>query len=379
MELPPAFTTFLDEHGIDRAVYAVHPQATPRYVRTKDSSITLEQLKDEFPSITPVPWAKSFYMLPSSVPLSSSASYANGLIYGMEASSGFAVSALNLQPGDHVLDLCCAPGAKLTMLGDILGKHGSVTGVDFSKNRIAACRSLVHKYGLVHPATDKPWRCRLFHADGREFSVGAPTGNETLSTAGVLEIILDTAEVASRSTKSIARKRMNKSARARYLKQQKEQNRSDLTSGLPAKQLYDKVLVDAECTHDGSLRHLAKLKTGTEWQHYLDKYLSPTHVADILQLQADLIRNGFRLLAPGGRMVYSTCSLSLKQNEDIVAAFLNDTPTAVLEPMDTNGVPCQPGNIPNTVRFTPLHHVGGLFVALFSKASEVPSKRQKTK
>lgn len=31
-------------------------------------------------------------------------------IYGIDASSGAAVMALNISPGDHVLDLCAAPG-----------------------------------------------------------------------------------------------------------------------------------------------------------------------------------------------------------------------------------------------------------------------------
>jgi 16S rRNA C967 or C1407 C5-methylase (RsmB/RsmF family) len=132
--------------------------------------------------------------------------------------------------------------------------------------------------------------------------------------------------------------------------------------------LYDKVLVDAECTHDGSLRHLLKMahddddenerdnaisttrdKRSTcnrKWSSYVSTYLNKDHVRHILELQHDLIRNGFRLLKPHGRMVYSTCSLSLKQNEDIVSQFLLETPTAVLVPIPTKSsgnqdVPCQ--------------------------------------
>lgn len=40
-------------------------------------------------------------------------------------------------------------------------------------------------------------------------------------------------------------------------------------------------------------------------------------------------------------MVYSTCSLSVKQNEDIVAAFLAEHPSAVLEPIARDGIPCE--------------------------------------
>lgn len=40
-------------------------------------------------------------------------------------------------------------------------------------------------------------------------------------------------------------------------------------------------------------------------------------------------------------MVYSTCSLSVKQNEEIVGAFLKEQPRAVLETIDRDGIPCE--------------------------------------
>lgn len=74
-------------------------------------------------------------MLPGSVKIASSDAYKAGSIYGIDASSGAAVLALDPQPGEHILDLCCAPGAKLCMIADLLGREGSVTGVDVSKVR----------------------------------------------------------------------------------------------------------------------------------------------------------------------------------------------------------------------------------------------------
>ncbi|CAK4081625.1 unnamed protein product [Aphanomyces euteiches] len=365
LELPAAFVDFLNEHEIDPHVYDVDPSAMPRYFRTKDESVTKEELRKHFDQVERVPWLRCFYAISSSVSLATSELYVGGKIYGMEASSGFAVTVLDPQPGDHVLDLCCAPGAKLTMLADVLQKQGSITGVDFSKSRIAACRTLVHKYDLIHsPAAS--WRCRLFHADGRTFDV-RPESNDTISA---LETILDSAEVAQRSQKTQTRKRMNKSARARLAKQAKDAVVA-LGSSVDSSALYDKVLVDAECTHDGSLRHLTKLKSDDEWTQYLTKYLNREHVQGILDLQHDLIRNGFRLLREGGRMVYSTCSLSRKQNEEIVASFLKDTPTAELVPFDTTGIPHQPGHLDHTIRFTPLENMGGLFVSLITKKPSV--------
>lgn len=50
------------------------------------------------------------------------------------------------------------------MILDILGDSGSVTGVDVARHRVAACRTLLQKYGLGD-------RCRLFVADGTKFSL----------------------------------------------------------------------------------------------------------------------------------------------------------------------------------------------------------------
>ncbi|POM72656.1 NOL1/NOL2/sun tRNA/rRNA cytosine-C5-methylase [Phytophthora palmivora] len=159
------------------------------------------------------------------------------------------------------------------------------------------------------------------------------------------------------------RKRKNKSARARDAKRQKL---LVLDSAL-----YDKVLVDAECTHDGSIRHLQRLDTADKWEKYVRDHLNSSEVERILKLQHGLIRNGFSLLRPGGTMIYSTCSLSVKQNEDIVSAFLQDEPRAKLDQIVRGkDVPCQEGKLPGTLRFTPSQNTSGLFIARIHKVAE---------
>lgn len=63
-----------------------------------------------------------------------------GSVYGIDASSGAVVKALEPQPGDNILDLCCAPGAKLCMISDVMGRTGTVTGVDVNLKRLGSCR-----------------------------------------------------------------------------------------------------------------------------------------------------------------------------------------------------------------------------------------------
>ena len=82
-------------------------------------------------------------------------------------SSGAAVAALQLAEGEHCLDLCCAPGAKLCMMAEAVGPSGSVTGVDVSLPRLCTCRSsMLEKYRIPN--------ARLFLADSRYFAVPPP-------------------------------------------------------------------------------------------------------------------------------------------------------------------------------------------------------------
>lgn len=189
------------------------------------------------------------------------------------------------------------------MIADLLKMQGSVTGVDFSRQRIGACKQLVHKYKLIHAqASDDeaavaqaqqqlkqqvPWRCRLFHADGRTFSVGPQTEDEP---GDCFELVLDTNEIACRGAHTQNRKRKNKSARARDRKRLKVNPVEASVAATRDQPLYDKVLVDAECTHDGSIRHLQKLDSEEKWTQYVQKHLSSSQVDRILQLQHDLIR-----------------------------------------------------------------------------------------
>lgn len=120
----------------------------------------------------------------------------------------------------------------------------------------------------------------------------------------------------------------------------------------PAGPLYNRILVDAECTHDGSLKHVAKFANQWGWSSFERRvpWLAPEKIAEVTGLQRALLWNGFRLLEPcrgpslpargakPGRvpssLIYSTCSLSRSQNEDIVSWLLSTAPTARVVPID---------------------------------------------
>ncbi len=74
----------------------------------------------------------------------------------------------------------------------------------------------------------------------------------------------------------------------------------------------DKVLVDAPCSGLGTLRRNPDLK----WRQ------TPETVEELTQKQAAILASAARLLKPGGRLVYATCSILEEENAAIVNAFL---------------------------------------------------------
>ena len=73
----------------------------------------------------------------------------------------------------------------------------------------------------------------------------------------------------------------------------------------------DRVLVDAPCSGLGTLRRNPDLK----WRQ------SPKAITELRAKQTAILQNAARLLKPGGRLVYATCSILREENEDIAEAF----------------------------------------------------------
>jgi 16S rRNA (cytosine967-C5)-methyltransferase len=78
----------------------------------------------------------------------------------------------------------------------------------------------------------------------------------------------------------------------------------------------DRVLVDAPCTGLGTLRRNPDLK----WRQ------TEAGLAELNAKQASILGAAAKLVKPGGRLVYATCSLLREENEDIVETFLASKP-----------------------------------------------------
>jgi 16S rRNA (cytosine967-C5)-methyltransferase len=79
---------------------------------------------------------------------------------------------------------------------------------------------------------------------------------------------------------------------------------------------FDKILVDAPCANTGVMRRRVDLR----WR------LQPEDFARMQRRQFGILRAIAPLLKPGGSLVYSTCSLELEENEEVIEAFLRDSP-----------------------------------------------------
>lgn len=85
----------------------------------------------------------------------------------------------------------------------------------------------------------------------------------------------------------------------------------DATSALPFSERFDRVLIDAPCSGTGTLGRNPEIK----WR------ISPSDLERFPPIQRAILRNGFDRLKPGGRLVYSTCSLEREENEGVVAGL----------------------------------------------------------
>ncbi|PZP92432.1 MAG: SAM-dependent methyltransferase [Variovorax paradoxus] len=85
----------------------------------------------------------------------------------------------------------------------------------------------------------------------------------------------------------------------------------------------DRVLVDAPCSGTGTLRRHPDLK----WRQ------NQVAVDALAAIQLAVLQSAARLLKPGGRLVYATCSLLTQENEAIAAAFSAAQPTFVPVPV----------------------------------------------
>ena len=81
---------------------------------------------------------------------------------------------------------------------------------------------------------------------------------------------------------------------------------------IPISTSHDRVLADVPCSGTGTLSRNPEIK----WR------LKPDDLLDLQKRQLAILRSAMQQVAPGGRLIYSTCSLEKEENEDVVEQAL---------------------------------------------------------
>ncbi|WP_296383203.1 RsmB/NOP family class I SAM-dependent RNA methyltransferase [Reyranella sp.] len=120
---------------------------------------------------------------------------------------------------------------------------------------------------------------------------------------------------------------------------------------------FDRVLVDAPCTGTGTWRR----NPDGRWT------LAPKDLEELVPKQADILDQASRLVKPGGRLVYATCSVLPAENERQIEAFLERHPEFAVTPIAELELAPELAAGPY-LRLSPLRHgTDGFFGAVLTR------------
>jgi len=169
--------------------------------------------------------------------------WASGAVQPQSRASMLVSRILGPRPGERVLDLCAAPGAKTTHLAALMEDTGEVVAVERHPGRAAALERTVARM-----------RTSCVRVQGGDAAVPRADGP------------------------------------------------------------FDRILVDPPCSGLGTLQSRPDLR----WRR------QSVSIPELAALQARILAAAARALAPGGALVYSVCTISRAESEDVVDAFLRE-------------------------------------------------------
>ena len=143
-------------------------------------------------------------------------------------------------------------------------------------------------------------------------------------------------------------------------------------------EFFDRILVDAPCSGEGMFRK--NHEACDEW--------SLEHVQACAVRQENILKEASQMLKPGGQLVYSTCTFSPEENENIINQFIKINPTFSIESVNIydqfssgqkHWVDDPIDGIENTIRIWPHHVKGeGHFIAVLRKNDLEKVKEHRT-
>jgi 16S rRNA (cytosine967-C5)-methyltransferase len=221
--------------------------------------------------------------------------FREGLFTVQDESSMLATHGLDIQPGQRVLDACAAPGGKTTHIAQILGDQGQIVAWDVHPHRVGLIRENQKRLGIT---------CIDAHvrdaAGGSAVSSASTTASSSAGSSANGSVNTNASGSANGSTSTNA----SRSAV------------SNANSSAARGQLYDRILVDAPCSGLGVLRRRADAR----WNR------KPEDIRKLAEVQGQILNHTLSLLAPGGKLLYCTCTTEPEENRDTVEKALGANP-----------------------------------------------------
>lgn len=215
-------------------------------LKTTPEALTC-QLAEQQVTVTPLS-VPGMLALENAGDVSALAAFRQGLFHVQGLASRLAVEALEVRPGQTVLDLCAAPGGKSASIAGLLAGAGSLYACELHQNRVPLIRQLLDRLGVQNAVC---------------LQNDAATPNARLPVA-------------------------------------------------------DRVLCDVPCSGLGTLAKKPDIR-------YKDLSGMPT----LIETQSRILQTAAGYLAPGGRLVYATCTVNPDENQGVVGSFLQKNPAFV--------------------------------------------------
>lgn len=134
---------------------------------------------------------------------------------------------------------------------------------------------------------------------------------------------------------------------------------ADVTASVPLDGEADLLILDPPCTSTGVFAKQPSAK----WR------LSPNSIKNMSEIQLRMINNCADKVKSGGTLTYSTCSLTLEENEGVIVAFLQSHPEFHLIDVEPKiGLPGLNGLTACQRLYPHLHQCNGFFIAKLQKA-----------
>ena len=283
--------------------------------------------------------------------------YEKGYIYLQSLSSMLPPILMEPKENTDILDMTAAPGGKTTQIAALTNNKANITACEMNGIRIEKLKYNVLKQGATSVA--------ILQEDSRKLSdyfafdqilLDAPcSGSGILNVNNVNEnFSINLINKCKKSQISLLKKAI------KILKPGSEMVLVEDARNLSNFLSYDKVLLDAPCSGSGTIR----LNEPQTYQNFSEKLVQKS-----TQSQLILLKKAFKILKTGKAMIYSTCSILLQENEEIVSKALKGT-NAKIVPISLKGLEEKdmlPTKISGTLCIAPSSIYDGFFIAKIQK------------